>query len=209
MSDLSMPTVTAPADPGHAILVTMDPVASYTFSAVGDGDHFSLTNNTWGGLTMTGSVTDTTYIRFLDETVIVGNTDTGNIARLYTAALGRAPDQGGLDYWLGVYSHMPSQVKAQGVYASLAQVSAGFNGNLSLAGGFTQSAEFQRNYGSMSDTQFVTQMYANVLHRAPDAPGLANWVHELSSGWTREMVLVGFAESTENISNTSNWMWQV
>ena len=42
-----------------------------------------------------------------------------------------------------------------------------------VAQNFINSPEFSATYGSLNDTQFVTQLYANVLHRAPDDGGLA------------------------------------
>ena len=70
-----------------------------------------------------------------------------------------------------------------------------------LAYGFTQSTEFQTKYGALTDTQFVTQLYANVLDRAPDTAGLNGWVNALAQGHTREWVLVGFVESPEAYAN--------
>ena len=102
----------------------------------------------------------------------------GQIYRLYGAALGREADTGGLDNWV-------SQLRA-GVL-SLDQV----------AGAFTSSVEFQNTYGSLDDTQFVTLLYSNVLHRSPDPGGLAGWLSLLGSGTPRSDVVVGFSESPE------------
>lgn len=85
----------------------------------------------------------------------------------------------------------------------LSDVSAGYNGSLSIAGGFTNSAEFIAKYGSLTNAQFVTDLYANVLDRAPDAAGFNYWMSALSSGQSREHVLVGFADSAEAISNAT------
>ena len=70
-----------------------------------------------------------------------------------------------------------------------------------VAGGFTGSQEFQDKYGSLDDTGFVTLLYNNVLHRAPDSGGLANWVNYLGTGATRTSVVVGFSESAEYKGN--------
>jgi hypothetical protein len=55
-------------------------------------------------------------------------------------------------------------------------------------------------YGSNpSNSEFVVKLYNNVLHRDPDAGGLAFWVNLLNSNTlSRPEVLVGFSESTEN-----------
>jgi hypothetical protein len=117
--------------------------------------------------------------------------------------LGRTPDPAGLQSWETIANALPSATEAIGVYA-LSDQSGGYNGSLSIAGGFTQSGEFVAKYGSLSNTQFVTQLYANVLDRAPDTAGLNSWLAELSAGQTREHVLIGFAESAEAISNAQN-----
>ena len=68
-----------------------------------------------------------------------------------------------------------------------------------LAGNFISSPEFSSRYGSLDNTAFVTQLYANVLHRAPDAAGLTYYTSNLASGAsTRADVVVGFSESPEN-----------
>jgi hypothetical protein len=45
----------------------------------------------------------------------------------------------------------------------------------------------------------VTALYQNVLGRAPDPAGLANWTGRLASGTSRGGVLIGFSQSTEGI----------
>lgn len=102
----------------------------------------------------------------------------GKAFRLYLAALGRTPDSSGMATWMNA-----------------------INGGTDLehvANGFTHSTEFQSKYGDLNNADYVHQLYANVLHREPDAAGLANWVGALNSGETREHVLVGFSESAEN-----------
>jgi hypothetical protein len=126
-----------------------------------------------------------------------------DVALLYQGALGRSPDPAGLLSWITLANALPASEQAMGAYV-LSDVSGNYNGTLSIAGGFTNSAEFQTKYGSLSDAQFVTQLYANVLDRAPDAGGYATWMGELSAGQTREHVLIGFADSAEAISNAAN-----
>jgi hypothetical protein len=104
------------------------------------------------------------------------------IARMYDAVLGRIPDAAGLANW----TH---------------NLETGGASLLDVANGFTGSAEFQANYGHLSNTGFVTLLYQNVLHRAPDAAGLNNWVGLLNGGETRAQVVVGFSESNEHIAN--------
>jgi serralysin len=105
----------------------------------------------------------------------------GMAYRLYQAAFDRTPDIPGLGY----------QMHALDTGLSLTQVAANF----------IASPEFQGKYGSLDNVHFVTQLYANVLHREPEAEGLAYHVHRLESGATRADVLIGFSESPENQAN--------
>jgi hypothetical protein len=110
------------------------------------------------------------------------------VARLYDAVLGRLPDEGGEISW--------TQILDSGA-DTLQQVVNGFVG----------SAEFQANYGSLNNTQFVTLLYNNVLHRAPDPAGLASWVNPLNAGTdTRAQVVLGFSESPEHIANLAPYI---
>ncbi len=106
------------------------------------------------------------------------------VARLYDTAFGRLPDAPGLTSW---------KVAIEGGQDNLTQV----------ANGFVNSAEFQAKYGSLNNNDFVTALYTNTLHRAPDATGLSSWVSKLNGGTDRGTVVVGFSESGEHVSNTS------
>ena len=152
-------------------------------------------------------------LQFTDQAYFIESGDNANIARLYSAGLGRIPDPRGMFGWEDVYANnISAAVKAQGVFSSLAQTSGGFNGTLSIADGFIQSPEFTSMYGSLTNADFVTRLYQNVLGRAPESAGLNHWLDYMSPGntsgtvFTRGMVLVGFAESPENINNASGWL---
>jgi hypothetical protein len=107
----------------------------------------------------------------------------GFVYRLYQAAFNRTPDTDGLSN-------------------NLHLLEIGTVTNRTLTDAFIGSAEFQNTYGSLSNTQFVTLLYKNVLHRQPDAGGLAGWVDYLDTGkLSRADVLIGFSESTENHNN--------
>ena len=107
-----------------------------------------------------------------------------DVYRLYHATLDRDPDAGGLQAWSLALAHG----------SSFLQVVAGFVG----------SAEFQARYGATSDAQFVTLLYHNVLHRAPDAGGLASWTQALAAGgFSREAVVQGFSQSREFIASSA------
>jgi hypothetical protein len=192
---------------GHDTLIFAGIASDYDFT-IGGNAQLTVTD---GDVNRDGmhQLNGIEFLQFADKVVFVEDADNANIARLYSAALNRAPDIGGQGAWEDAYSSMiPASVKAQGVYASLAQTP--FGGLPSLADGFILSPEFQQKYGALNDTQYVTQLYQNVLNRAPDAAGLAGWLDAMSHGSTRAVVLVGFAESAENVAKTAaDWLIQV
>ena len=84
------------------------------------------------------------------------------VIKLYVGVLGRDPDFGG---WLNWFTGLRNGATPASVL------------NLFLA-----SAEFQNTYGSLSNSDFVTLVYRNVLGRAPDPGGFANWLGQLNGG---------------------------
>jgi hypothetical protein len=118
-------------------------------------------------------------LAFSDGRVVFDTSGNAGIAyRLYVAALGRTPDPASLGYVIGL---LDSGASAE-----------------ALAQDFIASPEFTQRYGALSNTAFATQLYENVLHRAPDSAGLAYIVGQLDAGASRAAVLLGFAESPEN-----------
>ncbi len=115
---------------------------------------------------------------------IAGDKNDSEAARMYQAALNRAPDDLGLSFW------------SNKLQAGIAPET--------VAQGFTDSNEFKQLYGTLNATDFVRQLYANVLNRAPDAPGLEFWVGQLNGGATHQHVLIGFSDSTENHIKTAS-----
>ncbi len=104
---------------------------------------------------------------------------TGQLYRLYRATLGREPDLGGMLNWLGLINSGTMTLEA-------------------TVRNFVESTEFTKFYGGLDNTGFVTLLYRNVLGRAPDEGGLANWVGQLGSGnLNRQQVVLGFSESEE------------
>jgi hypothetical protein len=183
----------------------------------GATNQYSIISNGDGSVTVSDSIAhrDGSHhlfniedLKFTDEIIFIENSDNANIARLYSAAFGRPPDAGGLDGWEDAYANLiPASAKAAGVYVALAETPLSAGGG-SIAGGFTQSPEFQQKYGALSDASFVSQLYQNVLGRGPDPAGLAGWLDGMANhGVTRDMVLVGFAESPENIAKVgAEWL---
>jgi hypothetical protein len=120
-------------------------------------------------------------VRFSDVTLAFdADGNAGQVYRLYQAAFDRTPDTDGLSYWINNMDHGTSLLK--------------------VAQGFIESPEFAGLYGANPSSEtFVTSLYSNVLHRAPDADGKAYWVNQLESHLqTQAQVLTGFSESPEN-----------
>lgn len=98
--------------------------------------------------------------------------------RLYSAYLTRVPDAGGLNFWLN----------RRRAGWTLSRISNNFAG----------SSEFIRRYGSMTNRQFVENIYANVLQRPGDPTGISYWTKKLDNKTAnRGQVMINFSESNE------------
>lgn len=103
----------------------------------------------------------------------------GQAYRVYQAAFDRAPDKGGLGFWIASLENNVSLV--------------------AVAAGFIASKEFTDLYGvNPTNEVFVTRLYANVLHRPYEQAGFDFWMNALNKGVGRADVLASFSESTEN-----------
>ena len=98
---------------------------------------------------------------------------------LYMASMGRDADTQGLAFWL-------------------ASMETGIT-LLDVAQSFTHSAEFMARFGAThTASEFVTRLYENVLHRAPDDAGRDWWIGKIESGAVSEaQALVDFSRSAE------------
>ena len=100
------------------------------------------------------------------------------VIRLYFAYFKRQPDHGGLTYWT-------------------TQLKAGKNLN-DVSDSFARSHEFRTTYGSLSNVDFVTLVYRNVLDRDPEPSGFAFWTNQLDQKLViRGRVMTQFSESSE------------
>jgi len=123
-------------------------------------------------------------IQFADVSLALDIDTSGKIYRLYQAAFNRKPDINGLGFWLD--------------YADRGHAL------IDIAHYFLQSSEFQQLFGTApNDQDFVTKLYNNVLHRAPDAGGLQFWLSALKAGTSREEALVYFSEGVENVAQAA------
>jgi hypothetical protein len=192
-------------DGGHDTMLFHGRAGDYILTV--NSDHSITAVDTVASRDGTSQIVAIEYLQFTDTTIFAESADDANIARLYTAALGRTPDKGGLNYWENLYANLiPASAKAEGPIFALAQTPLQAGGG-SIAAGFTGSVEFQSKYGSLTDSAFVTQLYNNALSRGPDPGGLTYWTDALQSGTTREMALVGFADSSEGIAKIAAAGW--
>ena len=138
---------------------------------------FSVSGNGIG----TDSLANVERLIFKDVAVALDINGTGGQAfRMYAAAFNRDPDYEGLGFWMNA--------RDNGVSLE------------TIAGDFIKSAEFVELYGANpSNAAFITSLYANVMHRPPDAEGFAFWLDGLDRNLaTRASVLRQFSESPEN-----------
>ena len=104
----------------------------------------------------------------------------GQVYRLYKAAFDREPDPQ-INYWIDRVDHG----------LQLEDMAKEF---------MTNQPEWDKMYGkSPSNADFLTNLYAHVLHRGPDGEGYAFWLNALDTKIaTREHLLAFFSESPEN-----------
>jgi len=127
---------------------------------------------------VSGTDTDITGVEYVQVdgggALIFGkNAQEASIATLYETTFGRTAEAGGLHYWFNLAAHG----------ASLSDVARGFAG----------SAEFQQNVATLTDAQFVANLYANTFGRAADDGGAAYWTQVLHNGATRAQLVEAFA----------------
>jgi hypothetical protein len=127
-------------------------------------------------------------LQFGDRLVFNLDAAEASVARLYSAAFGRAPDAAGLAV----------QLHALDAGTSLAQ----------LADNFLHSGEYAARYGlAQSNAGYPTALYKNVLDRDPDSAGLAVQVEALDHGLSRVQLLLNFADSAENRAKVAgDWL---
>ena len=77
-------------------------------------------------------------------------------------------------------------MKSSGYYIALAQTNDG--SGVSIADGFIQSGEFQHLYGTLTDGNFIIQMYQNV-GRAPDNAGYNFWLSQMETNHTTQAMV--------------------
>ena len=149
----------------------------------------------WLDLLSSGSPRADVVIGFVNSPEFIDNTEfpaieyfaaiedahLGQVYRAYGAVLDRQPDPDGFLFWVNTLDSGEQTLQQ-------------------VIDGFTGSQEFQNVYGSLTDTEFVTLLYNNVLNRDPDAAGLQSWLDNLANGMSRAEVVLGFSESAEFVN---------
>jgi hypothetical protein len=172
----------------------VDAVSSSTVNLVINGQELNGTLIADSGSTINLTVENISGLSTISKTIsgttaMLATAADANVARMYEAAFGRTPDASGLAAWEKVYD-------AGGI--SLA----------GLANAFIGSSEFSSDHGTVSNAQFVTQLYTEALGRTADTAGYNAWLSALNSGaLTQAQVMVGFVQSSECVSKwAANWL---
>lgn len=107
------------------------------------------------------------------------------VVRLYAAYFLRTPDPSGLAFWLN---------RRRSGW-TLSRISSNFAG----------SSEFTTRYGTLTNRQFVEQIYLNVLGRAGDQTGIDYWTGQLDAKRkSRGQVMLNFSDSNEYKTKQAN-----
>lgn len=94
------------------------------------------------------------------------------ITALYVAVYGRAPDTGGMNYWLQAKSYAAA------------------------AAGFVEHAVFTKEYGSHTNREMVEKFYTNIFGSAGDKEGIDFWAAQLDQGVAVNQILAGFLDAS-------------
>ena len=90
-------------------------------------------------------------------------TNQQTVSAFYLSYYGRPADTAGLAYWTGVLEQS--------------------GGNLgSIVGAFANSAESTARFGTLTPAQHISNLYQELLGRAPEAAGAAWWLGEVTAG---------------------------
>jgi hypothetical protein len=178
-------TLTATA--GNNAIDGQDGVDTVVYA--GPRANYTVAKETWGyGVTDKvgngghDAVINVERLQFDDTGVALDiNGSAGQAYRLYQAALDRPAESAGLGFWIYQLDH-------------------GLSLDDMVQDIINTQPEFIQKYGANpTDAQFVNLLYANVLHRAPDAAGYDFWVKALTNHDTTHVGIVKFfSESPEN-----------
>jgi len=176
LTDSGIPNLTISAAQASSDMAALNEIAgnhTITVKFSGDASQYTVTSAN-GALTVAGNgatyqVSNVGALQFADFTEIVAATPgaynaptTGNVTELYAAVLNRQPDLAGLSYY--------QKLAAGNSGVSLAVLATDFLNSPEYTG--NSAHNYAQN--STGDAQFITDSYANLLHRAPEA-GAVTW----------------------------------
>ena len=98
------------------------------------------------------------------------------VRRMYTTALGREAEPGGLNYWELMLSSGKKSPEEMAIF-------------------FFTSEEFQNQ--NLTDEEFLNRLYQTVFKRDADQEGFDYWTKQMEDGMTREDVIKSFIDSKE------------
>jgi hypothetical protein len=160
----------------------------------GSRSNFTVAQEAWGfgvsaGTSSHDALINVERVQFDDGWLALDvDGSAGQIFRLYSAAFGRPAEAFGQGYWMW---RMDDGTTLQTVAKEF----------------MSNQPEFDKMYGiNPTDEVFITQLYQNVLHRAPDADGFQYWLNALGHNSNpnkvevRAQVLIDFADSIENVA---------
>jgi len=154
---------------------------------------FAVKKETWGySVTAANGEVDGLFnverIQFNDGWKAIDiDASAGQVFRLYQAVFDRAPDLGGMGYWLNRMDTGTELMQLANEFMSIKAPDG--------------TVEFETLYGAnLSNAQFVDELYDNVLNRDPDAGGEAYWLQQIELH-SRAQILMAFSESPENQAN--------
>ncbi len=115
--------------------------------------------------------------------------DVRSVLRLYQAVFDRMSDSGGLTFWTNIFR----QVQEANPELSYR------NALIETIGSWLESDEYVARFGdNLSDNDFLSLLYLNILGRPSDQGGHDFWLSILQSGaLTRQQLIVEFTESDE------------
>ena len=190
--DANANTASAKIDGGLGLDTSIysDKVINYSIRPLSNESFEVKHTATSASLKVSDTLTNIERLKFSDTNValdIAPTQNAGSVYMLYKAAFNRAPDNGGMGYWL-------------------AQKDSGKDIVTSLAQGFVGSKEFTDKYGTNpSNASYVDKLYLNVLGRAGESGGVAYWNEQLDAGnISKAAVLVQFATLAEGATKVAS-----
>jgi len=219
ISSLAVPQASIAMGSGFNTVI-VDGLHSTTAAASGSADNFYFTVDSTGTVTLTDantsqsiSLSGVSYLIFQGAALgtdahgnsdyssmyFIGGANQTEITELYAAALGRQPDLGGVEYYTN-------------------ELAAGISFH-TIAADFMAAPEFQARYGStVSDSQFIANLYHNVLGRTPSATELSYYENALTNfengtpgtvnnpSWDRPQELLNFINAPENQADVAGYV---